>query len=79
MKITVKTLGDSIYEFTQKDGRLFFENEDISGEVVCFLSGPINVGKRISMEFLKDGIPHTRSNYITILNTTLVTKITVIP
>ena len=78
MTMTVKTESGSIYVFTQKDGRTFFQRGLMTGEVVRINNGPITIGKNIIMDFRKDGLYGTPDKDTMFANTTPVTEISVI-
>lgn len=77
MNIIVKTESGSVYEFTHEKGRTFFRKGLISGEVVRINNGVIRVGKRINMDFRKDGLYGKPDKDTMFLNTTPVTEIQV--
>ena len=80
MKIIVKTMSGSEYEFTQtEDGRIFFKKGVLlTGQVIRINNGPITIGKGINMDFYKENIYGKLENIDMFLNTTPVKDISVI-
>ena len=78
MTIKVKTQSGSVYEFTHKNGRVFFrKGYMLSGEVVRINNGDICVGKPINMDWRRDGLYGNPDECVMFLNTTPVTEISV--
>ena len=55
MKIIVKTVSGSIYQFTQKENRFFFIRGTLSGEVVK-MNNRLKVGQKLDFSFYKEGL-----------------------
>lgn len=55
MKIIVKTVSGSIYQFTQKENRVFFVRGSTSGEVIK-MKNQLKVGQRLDFSFYKEGL-----------------------
>ena len=75
MKMTVKTNSGSVYTFTQENGRTFFRNGLLGGEVVRITT--ITIGEEIHMDFHKERLLGGFEDCTMFLNSTPVTDISV--